>query len=413
MVAYGDMRARVAITGLGCVSSLGFTAQEFWDALIAGRSGITEITAFDTTDCRSHLAGKLRGFDPARYINPAKLRRIDEVGRVAIAACRLALEDAGLTPGTDGDDGIGVSLGTYTAGIHSTLEYLDGFGKMGPAGAPAILFSNTVGNAPASLCAIEFGLRGPNATLSHKEASALAAIAYAADAVARGRARAMVAGGADDISEMFFKIHNQFPILSPNDGGEEAARPFDASRNGFVLGEGGFLLVFERWEDATARGARPYGELLAIGASSSPGRINAWPDEPSQLARCMRDSIARADLTPSAIDLVLAAANGTKQLDRVESEALSQVFGARGVPVVSIKGAIGECGASAGGSVIAALASLRAGCMPPTVGLRTLADDCPVDATDTPRPLTGTTALVNAFASGGTNYAIVVRAQPQ
>lgn len=398
------------MTGLGCVSSLGFTAQEFSDALIAGRSGITDITAFDTTDCRSHLAGKLRDFDPARYINPAKLRRIDEVGRVAIAACRLALEDAGLTPGSDGDDGIGVSLGTYTAGIHSALEYLDGFRKMGPAGAPAILFSNTVGNAPASLCALELGLRGPNATLSHKEASALAAIAYAADAVARGRARAMVAGGADDISEMFFKIHNQFPALSPDDGAEEAARPFDASRNGFVLGEGGFLLVFERWNEAIARGARPYGELLGVGATSSPGPINAWPDEPSQLARCMRDAITRAGLTSSAIDVVFAAANGTKRLDRVESQALNEVFGARGVPVVSIKGAIGECGAVAGGSLIAALVGLRAGRVPPTVGLRTLADDCEVDATDQSRELSGRTALIDAFASGGTNYAVVVRA---
>src|SRR5581483_8536042 len=176
----------VLVTGIGCVSPFGIGRHQLLEALMAGRSGIRPITAFDTSSCRSHSAVTIEGFDPAAYIPPLKLRRVDAVGRIALVCMRLLLEDAGLAIGREGRDDVGIALGTLTAGMDSTIEYLKGLVDQGPAGVPALLFSNTVSNAPASLCAIEHGLRGPNVTFNQREASSLAAIAYAAAAVRDG-----------------------------------------------------------------------------------------------------------------------------------------------------------------------------------------------------------------------------------
>jgi 3-oxoacyl-[acyl-carrier-protein] synthase II len=156
----------------------------------------------------------------------------------------------------EGSDEIGVALGTYTAGLDSTVAYLRGLVKDGAGGVPALLFSNTVSNAPASLCAIEFGLRGPNVTFNQREASSLAALTFAVGAVRDGRVSAVLTGGVDRLEEVFFKVHDRFRALSPKRaGGEEATRPFDRRRNGFILGEGGFMLLIESASSATRRGA--------------------------------------------------------------------------------------------------------------------------------------------------------------
>src|SRR6266571_959893 len=207
------MRHRVAVTGISCISSFGIGHRPFVDALSEGRSGIRPITAFDTSSCRSHCAATIDGFDPAAFISPLKLRRVDLVGRLALVCARLLIEDAALTPGAEGTDDVGVALGTLTAGMDSTVEYLQGLTKHGPAGAPALIFSNTVSNAPASLCAIEHGLRGPNVT-------------------------------------------------------------FNRRRHGMVLGEAGVLLLLEAGDGAAARGARVYGEILGIGMTASRAELN-------------------------------------------------------------------------------------------------------------------------------------------
>src|SRR6266513_3115820 len=177
------MPERVLVTGIGSISCFGVGHAAFVDGLQAGASGIAPIARFDTSACRSHSAALIRDFDPAAFIPPLKLRRIDAVGRVALACARLAFTDAGCVPDASGRDDVGVALGTFTAGLDSLVEYLDGLTSHGPTGVPAILFSNTVSNAPASLAAIEFGLRGPNVTFNQREASSLAAIAFGAAAV--------------------------------------------------------------------------------------------------------------------------------------------------------------------------------------------------------------------------------------
>jgi 3-oxoacyl-[acyl-carrier-protein] synthase II len=406
------MRHRVVVTGIGCISSFGIGHRSFADAINAGGSGIRPISAFDTSQCRSHCAATIVGFDPAAFIAPFKLRRIDAVGRLALACARLLIEDAGLTIGPDGTDEVGVSLGTYTAGLDSTVEYLQGLTRFGPGGVPALLFSNTVSNAPASLCAIEYGLRGPNVTFNQREASSLAALAYAAAVIGDGRVAAMLSGGTDRLEETFFKVHDRFRALSPMRGSEEVARPFDRRRNGFVLGEAGVMLLLEGADTAERRGARPYGEILGVGMTASATRLNAWPADPSGIARAARLALADAGTGPDDVDMVVAAANGSR-LDRIEAEAICDVFGTRAVPVVSLKGAIGESGAAGSAGVAAGLLALAAGIVPPTAGFAEADSTADVNVSREARPARGGTFLVNAVAAGGTNCTLVVRAAPQ
>lgn len=420
MLAYAPMPERVVVTGIGCLTSLGFGADAFVDAIAAGESGIRPITAFDTAEYRAHLGGVLQGFDPARYIDPNRLRRIDHAGRLAIAACRLALADAHFDVPAGGADDVGIVFGTYTAGLDSTVEYLEGLVRGGPAGVPALVFSNTVANAPASLCAIEFRLRGPNVTMNQREASSLAALAYAVGAIQSGRAAAIISGGVDGLEPVFFALYDRFGALSPmrSRGSArcrtEASRPFDRRRNGLVLGEGAFTLVLESLARADARGARVYGELLGVGATSSPTRLNAWATSPAELARAMRLAIEEADATPDEVSAVFASANSTPQLDRLEASAINDVFAHREVPVVSLKGALGEFAASGAASLTAALLCLARGVVPPTVGFAEPDTECAVSVASTPRTAPGSLALINSFATGGANYSIVVRAgQPR
>jgi 3-oxoacyl-[acyl-carrier-protein] synthase II len=408
------MGERVVITGIGCISSFGVGHGPFAEALMAGTCGVQPIAAFDTSACRSHRAAMVQGFDPAAFIAPLVLRRVDQVGRLAIACAHLLFRDAGCVPGPDGTDEIGVALGTCTAGVDSTVEYLRGFAEHGPAGVPALLFSNTVSNAPASLCAIEFGLRGPNVTFNQREASSLCALAFAIGAVREGRIRAMLTGGADRIEETFFNVHDRFHALSPmRAGGEEAARPFDRRRNGFVFGEGGFAVLVESETAARERGARVYGEILGLGMTASRTELNQWPADPAGLARAMQLALADAGLPPARIDAVYATANGSPHLDALEAVALATVFGDRPVPIASLKGAIGESGAGGAAGVVAGLLTLSHGVIAPTVGFAERDPACAVNVSPTARRSDGDTFLVNSVASGGTNYALVVRCRRQ
>lgn len=399
-----------AITGVAACSSLGQT-DEFLEAVLDGRSGIRPISSFDTSSLRSKQAAELVGFDPAAFIHPMKLRRMDEVGSLSVASARLALDSAGLPRQDAGYDDVGVVFGTCTCGVHSTGEFLDRLLDLGPTGAPALLFSNTVGNAAASLVALEERLRGPNTTLSYKEASGLAAVAFAADLVRDGKAGALVTGGAEDIYDLYFKVHDWFGVLSRAGACPEGARPFDRTRNGFVMGEGAFVVLVEAGERAAARQAPVLAEIVGVGATGGVTAVNAWPTAPGPLVRCMRAAIAEAGIAPADVGAVYAAANGAVDFDRLESEAIVDVFGGRPVVTTSIKGAVGEGGMAGAASVATAVLAGRRGLVAPTAGLTEPDPACGplgwvIGAADSlPSPY----ILVNSFASGGTNYSIVLR----
>jgi 3-oxoacyl-[acyl-carrier-protein] synthase II len=402
----------LAITGMSAITGFGSGRTSFAAALREGRTTISPV-AFDACTTRAHVAGQIRDFDAGQFIPAAKLRRIDRIGQLSIACCRLALEDAGLgDPASIGADRVGVALGSGTSGIHTLVEYLDRLIQQGPTGASALDFSNTVGNAAASLCGIELGLRGANVTLNNKEASALAAVAYAASLLEPGPTQAVVTGGVDDLESTFFAVHAEFGVLASDEGHGEASRPFDRRRNGFVMGSGAFLVVLESAASAKARKARVHGELAGVAAASAPARLNEWPRDPAELARCLCEALDRAHADPADVAAVFASANSTPVLDRIEAAALAEVFGESSVPVTALKGALGECGAIGAAGLMAAVDCLRDGIIPPTVGFEEPDLDCPVNVSAHLRrvtPRANQVALVNSFASGGASYSVVVR----
>jgi 3-oxoacyl-[acyl-carrier-protein] synthase II len=392
------------VAGIGIVSAFGTSHADFRDALLEGRSGIAPLKAFDTAGCRSILAAEVDWFDAAAWVPPMRMRRMDRTGVYAVAATKMALADADASIPAEGDDSMGVVLGTWSAGGGSTQHYLDALFRKGPSAAPALLFDSTVANAAASLAGLEYRFRGPNLTISQKEASSLAAIVGAVDLIREGRATMLITGGADAIFETFFKAHDRFAVMSPSIACSRRQAPFDLTRDGFVLGEGAFCF----W---IGGGAARHGEILGVAASSATGGLNAWPDRPEPLVRTVRLALEDAGLAPDAVDVVYAAANATERLDAVEAQALTELFGGARTVVTSIKGALGESGASGAAGCAAALLCGAIGRVPPIAGLE-CADPAAASlrlartAMDAPGPI----ALVNGFASGGALFSVVVKA---
>jgi 3-oxoacyl-[acyl-carrier-protein] synthase II len=403
----------VSITGIGVVSAFGDTRDRFRDELLAGATGVAPSAGFAAAGCRSVLAAPVAGFDRAAWIPPMKLRRMDDTGPFALVAVRQAMDDARYGLCDAGDDRAGIVLGTYSAGGQATDEYLAAFFQGGPTGVPALMFNSTVSNAAAGLCGLELRLRGPNVTITQKEASGLAAIATAADAIRSGRADGVAAGGTDAIYDVFFKAHDTFRVLNASPAAGPATAPFSRCRAGFVLGEGGFALWLEGGDRWRERGAQRYGELLGIGASSTVVPVNAWPARPAPLVRTMQMALADAGLAPSDVDVVYASANASRGLDEVEAAALTELFAAdenRPRVITSIKGALGEFGASGGAACAAALLCGRIGGVPPIAGL---VDPDPAAAAlglaTAARDAPGPVVLVNSFASGGALFSLVLR----
>lgn len=391
---------------MGVVSPFGTTHDAFIAALLAGQSAIAPIEDFDTTGCRTTIAARTSGFDPTAWIAPMRLRRLDRTGVYAVAATRLAFEDGGRAPTPDGDDGAGVVFGTWSAGGQSSEQYLAAFFARGPAAAPALLFESTVANAAASLAGMEFKLRGPNATVSHKEASGLAAIVAAVDLLRAGRIADLMAGGVDGVYEIFFKAYDRFRVMSAEPAFSRRLAPFDVDRAGFVLGEGGYGL----WLTADRPADRRHGEIIGASAAGAAVPLNAWPDHPDSLARTMTLAIEDAGLTAADVDVVYASANATRTLDAVEAAALGRLFGGSRTVVTSVKGALGESGLSGAAACAAAFLCGRVGRVPPIAGIETpdpATAGLTLATTDMAAP--GPVVLVNSFASGGALFSVVLR----
>lgn len=398
------MQRPIVVSGIGIVSPFGSTHHAFTSALREGRSAIAPVEGFDASACRTTLAAQMKAFEPTQWVSPMKLRRLDRTGVYAVAATRLAFEDAGRHPTPDGDDRSGVVLGTWSAGGQSTQSYLDGLFGSGPTGAPALLFESTVGNAAASLAGMEFKLRGPNATVSHKEASGLGAIVNAVDLLRIGRAEGLVAGGVDAVYETFFKGHDGFRVMSAEPSFSRRLAPFDTERAGFVLGEGGYGLWL-RMGDVSGH----HGEILGVSSTGAAGPLNAWPRRPEPLVRAMTLALEDASLTAADVDVIYASANATA-LDTVEALAIATLFRDSRTVVTSLKGALGESGAVGAASCAAALLCGRERWVPPVAGL-TVADEATagLQMAHAVTPAPGPIALVNSFASGGALFSAVLR----
>ena len=349
-------RHRVVITGLGVISSLGLGKEAFWESLSQGRSGLREISHFDPSYTGSRLGGEVRNFDPKDFLAAAKVRRLDRVSQMAVAAARLAFEDAKLPSTSAAAESIGVVLGSGFSGLVSTESFFRGLLDMGPSGANPMLFPNTVPNAPASQVAIEMGFKGPNVTLSHKEVSGENAIAYAGDLIRHGRAEVILAGAVDELSQILHFSYWKMGALSPHRrGGEEICCPFDLRRNGIILGEGAGIVVLEESSHALGRGASIYQEVAGWGMSGSPCPVSDYEETGEGLAKAMELALAEAGLKVSELQSISACANSSPGLDLMEARAIQRIAGDRTkqIRVSAIKSMLGEFNSSGGLRVVA------------------------------------------------------------
>lgn len=355
--------ARVLITGLGAVTPAGPSVEEFWEALIEGRPGAGAIERFPTDDLTSHAGALVRGFNPRKFITPAKVRRLDLASRYAVAAARQAFEAAGHALPPAEADRVGSLIGSASAGATPVRDFLAPVLVQGPEASQPMLFPNTVGNAPSSYVAIELGLKGPNSTVCQKEASGALALGTAADFVREGRCDAMVAGGADELAESLYRAYAGLGVLAQAGELPEGSHPYREGSSGFLMGEGAYMLLLEAapaWE-RRAPGRQAWAELEGWGMAGEPAHPYAWPADERCIVRSLRAALKDAGREPDEVDLVVSSANGVAQVEELEDRALAEVFGERIPPVTSVKTLTGEMGGSGAASVLAAAQVLREG----------------------------------------------------
>ncbi len=364
---------RVVVTGLGLVTPLGVGKDHFSTKLFAGVCAIDTVRAFDTSAVASHLGGEVRDFAPRDFISAKNLRRMDKTSMMATAAARMALDDAGMAVTEANRDRIGIVLGTAFGATDVTVSVAGTLLSQGPSFVNPILVPNTVMNAPAGHASIELGFRGVNTTVTHFAVSAENAIAYAVSEIRRGAADVMLTGGVDILSKFYYESLTKFRGLSPDDGGPEGARPFDASRNGYAVSEGCGILCLEPLAKARERGAKIYCEIAGAGLGSSPTPPTDWPTETDGVKRTFKRALQSARITLADVSAILAAANGGRMLDQTEAGAYRELFAEEVPPpfVTSIKGAVGESFSGGGIGACALALSVEKDCLPPTVGLST------------------------------------------
>ena len=401
------MNRRVVITGAGVVSPLGTGVGPFFERLVEGRSGIAEISTFDTAGLPSHLGAMLSDFNPKEIINVKSIRKMDTLSRTAVAAVKLAADDAALVIDEKNRDRTGIVLGTAFGATDISIMFVNTLFTEGPMMINPLHVPNTVMNAPSGHASIELGFRGVNSTVNHKESSAETAIIYAASQITRGTADVMFAGGAEIISPLLFEVMTRFGALSPIDGKSEGAHPFDKKRNGAVVGEGAGVICLELLEHARERGADIYGEVTGWGMSSSPAPPTDYPTDPQGYVAAVTKALAAAGLSVGDIDYISAAANGGTKIDRLEVGAISALFGTdKKSPLVSsIKGAVGESFSSGGTRAVALASSMKNGVVPQTLGLSD--PIAPLNLVTERREIRIANALLPGVSSGGTFACLV------
>ena len=374
----------VAVTGIGVVSPFGHGVEPFWRGLVAGTCGLRPIRRFEVPRGVA-LGGEVPPLEPRELVTTAIGRRIDWVSLMLLAACRLALADAGLAALEPARTGLG--LGSAWGNLQETGAFLDRLFTRG--GGNPLLFPNLVFNAPLSYASIELGITGPTAMLSAGEASGEAALAWGAEQVAEGAVDVCLAGGADELGAVLHQVLREGRLLA-----RAAPRPLDPAADGACPGEGAAVLVLEPLTRARARGARIHARLVAVPGFTVPAPVHGWARDPVPLA----EGLAR---TVSDADVVFAAASGRPELDALEAAALARALGGRRVTVTAVRGALGDFGAAGALAAAAAALAVSTGLVPPTCGL-VLSARAGLDVvTGAARPRAVRVAAVDGLARGG------------
>ncbi len=403
---------RVAVTGIGVVTPLGTGIEAFWDGVLSERVAVAPITRFDTDGYRSRIAAQIDDFEPRDFVARKRLHWTDRFSQFSIAASRLALDDAGYHPNGASND-VGVYLGSALGGLAFADEQHDVFRDQGLDAVKPLLAISVFGGAATCNVAIEFDLRGPTVANGNSCASGAVAIGDAFRAVARGDVRAALAGGVE--APLSPLVYGAFTIIramsTRNEDPQNASRPFDRERDGFVMAEGSGVLLLERLEDAQARGARIYGEVAGYGLTNDAYHMSAPRPDATMNAAAMQRALDEAGLTADEIDVVNAHGSATPLGDRCEAHAMDLVFGerARTIPVTVTKGQHAHAlGATGAWEAALSLASIGHGIVPRSINSDD--GDCGLAVTVERLERPVRTVLSNSAGFGGINAALVFRA---
>ncbi|MBN2582145.1 MAG: beta-ketoacyl-ACP synthase II [Planctomycetes bacterium] len=406
---------RVVITGMGLVTSLGQTVSQFWDGLVAGRSGVRPITRFDVSEYDSRIAGEIPEFDPASCIDAREVKRIDRFGQFAIVAAAEAVADCGLDFAKEDPYRCGVLVGSGIGGLHEIETQFERLLEKGPGRVSAFLVPKLMANAASALISIRYGLKGPNVAVVSACASATNSIGDAFKVVERGEADIMISGGSEAaITRIGLSGFCAMKALSTrNDEPERASRPFDRDRDGFVMGEGAGILVLEEMEHAKARGARIYAEVIGYGMAGDGCHITAPDEEGRGAAAAMEDALHDAGLNPEDVDYINAHGTSTGLGDAMEVRAVRAVFGehARRIPISSTKSFIGHLlGASGAVELIATVRGMQENMIHATLNFEHPDDGVQMDfVPGAARKAKVDVAISNSFGFGGHNACLAVR----
>jgi 3-oxoacyl-[acyl-carrier-protein] synthase II len=409
-------RRRVVVTGIGMVSSLGNDAETSWQHLIAGQSGAGPITQFDTDGYPVHFACELKDFDPTDWVDHKSARRMDRFTQMILAAARQAEQDSGIDIAAD-PERVGASVATGIGGLGSFQNCYDVLITRGPDRVSPFSIPSIIPNMGAGWVSIELGPKGPLMSQCTACAASNMAIGDALDEIRLGRADAMIAGGSEaPVTRVGVAGFDAMRALSRrNDAPTKASRPFDAGRDGLVMGEAAGAIVLEELERAKARGAKIYAELIGYGMSADASHITEPDPTGKSPARAMRAALDDAGIDPSDVGYVNAHATSTPLGDSAETKVIKVALGeehARQTPVSSTKGATGHCFGAAGAiEAIFTTLALRDRIVPPTINFEEADPDCDLDyvpnvARDVPDLHT---AVSNSFGFGGHNATIVLR----
>ena len=405
------MQRRVVVTGLGLVTPLGIGVEETWSALVAGKSGISQITKFDATDMATQIAGEVKEFKAEDYVSRKDLRRMDIFTMYALAATRMAVDDANLNINGNNADRVGVIIGCGLGGLTTIEKYHRIMLEQGPKKISPFFIPMIIANMAPGQISIFFGAKGPNVAIETACAAGTHAVGDAFKHIQRGVADAMITGGVEStVTALAIGGFNAMRALSTrNDEPLKASRPFDRDRDGFVLAEG----ILEELGHALERGATIHAEVIGYGLTGDAFHIAAPAPEGEGMARCMQMAVDDAGIRPEEVDYINAHGTSTDLNDKFETQAIKTVFGEHSykLAVSSTKSMTGHLLGGAGGveSAIAVL-SIKNGIIPPTINYENPDPDCDLDCVpNVSRKAEVKTVLSNSFGFGGTNAALVFR----
>lgn len=408
-------RNRVVVTGMGAITPLGESVNEYWQNLVNGVSGIVPMTLADPTDYPCKVAGEVQNFDPAQYINPREARRMARFSQMAVAAAALAIEDARIDIAALDSERMGVVMGNGNGGFPTTEDNARTLFRRGGMRVSPYFIPMILPNMAAANVSRIFGLKGYTSTIITACAAGTQGIGEAAEAIRRGVADLILGGGCEaGICQLGLGGFNVIKALSRSDvPPAKASRPFDANRDGFVPSEGAAIFVLESLQHAQKRGAEPLAEIAGFGVSSDAFHAVQPDEDGAGAARAMLWAIADADMQPADIDYINAHGTSTPKNDFVETLAIKKVFGDRAyqVPVSSTKSMIGH--ALGGGGALEAVASVKSiqtGQIHPTINYETPDPDCDLDyVPNQARSCQVNAVLSNSFGFGGQNACIIIK----